>query len=160
MISQWCTGVVLGRVLCHASAKNLLTVFNVRISLHSTLLQVFLRSSTHHTCVRFLYYLCIDIRPECFSHSHSHWFFFSDLSDGWSCFSSELLVCSSYLKHAALLPVTAQSTFAIGHMLQTPPLLCERARVNEENLSWYTELITGFMWTLSRINFVWFSEAG
>ena len=47
------------------------------------------------------------------------------------CFNSSylfnIIVCSSFVKYAALLPVDL-SMFVSGHMLQTPPLLCERAR--------------------------------
>ena len=45
------------------------------------------------------------------------------------CFNSSylfnIIVCSSFVKYAALLPV---DLFASGYMLQTPPLLCEHAQ--------------------------------
>lgn len=43
-------------------------------------------------------------------------------TDLTSSYLSNLIVCSSFVKYATLLPVD----FVIGHMLQTRPLLCER----------------------------------
>lgn len=38
---------------------------------------------------------------------------------------SNIIVCSSFVKYAALLPLDL-SVFAIGHVLQTLPLLCKQ----------------------------------